>query len=99
MGASVNLLRLMAIQKQVDTEYGVPAEYWRIIHLTADFISSEAVVIIAGYLTAAARTDGSEPLMVKQFRLPFPPTLTEVTRADLYTFLMLQPFFEGGTED
>jgi len=89
----------MAIQKQVDTEYGVPAEYWRIIHLNADFIGAEAAISIAGYLTAAARVDGSEPLMIKHFRIPFPPGLAEVTRADLYAFLMLQPFFAGGVED
>ena len=61
-----------------------------------------ASVTVAGYLdadTAALAKQGQAmPLWVKAFNLPFPEDKNELTRAELYGLLMMQPEFAGGEE-
>lgn len=52
----------MAFEKKIPTNFGVDAEYWRIIHFSGDILSGNGTVVVAGYVNKAARDENRQPL-------------------------------------
>jgi hypothetical protein len=72
----------MALEKIIDTPYGVDAKYWRIMRREEMFDDRE-VLYVGGYVSKAKRNNGAQPLMI----LPYTHTSAESTRAVLYAWL------------
>jgi len=53
----------MALKKSIQTQFGIPAEYWRIIRINESF-DSLTEVLIAGYVSHEKREEGSNPLQI-----------------------------------
>lgn len=85
----------MALEKSLETPYGVDAGYWRILQVHLDFVGLTARLIVGGYLNAETRQSGASPLAIKEYTTIFESSQTELTREDLYGFLLSVPEFEG----
>lgn len=72
----------MALQKSINTSFGIPATYWRIIRINELFGGNEEV-FLAGYTDAEARANGAEPLEIRTITIPS----QDGTRADIYPLL------------
>lgn len=59
----------MALLKSIPTQYGVNAEYWRILRINSSF-NGETEVSLAGYKDQAARDSGANPLDIRTISLP-----------------------------
>jgi hypothetical protein len=56
----------MAIQKTLQTSFGVEANYWKILRTNEAFPGSTEV-FLAGYANEQARRDGKQPFEIKTF--------------------------------
>jgi hypothetical protein len=56
----------MALVKELDTQFGVPASYWRIGMIQVDFNAGTTRVGLLGYADEAARRAGAKPLAGRQ---------------------------------
>lgn len=54
----------MALQKEVKTQFGNNATYWRILEYRMNFVMKTADFAIGGYLDKDKRDAGMQPLMV-----------------------------------
>jgi hypothetical protein len=55
----------MAIQKVFETNFGVPAVYWRISKKDESYSNGAAYVLLEGFADEQARRDGKQPLTTK----------------------------------
>ncbi len=55
----------MALILKVDTEYGVPVEYWRVGGREEHIVTRHLKVAMVGYLNEAAAQAGKSPLAIK----------------------------------
>lgn len=96
----------MALQKQIDTSKGVPADYWRITERACDFANgtwslsdSDLRFRIAGFRDKAAREAGAECLSAQDFTLTdFAGPMDELARADLYGHAKAHEMFDGAED-
>lgn len=80
----------MALSKNIPTDYGVDATYWRIIGAQAYYGENLVDVVLAGYASDAARQAGKSPLAtITGIRLSWSDMAlegtNEPTRAAAYT--------------
>ena len=52
----------MALKKSIPTEFGVDAEYWKIVELVDNNLFEKMKVVLFGYLNEDARGDGKSHL-------------------------------------
>jgi len=57
----------MAIQKSIQTNKGIPAEYWKIIRTDINWKDRTSEVALYGYPNKQARLDGYEPIDTRVF--------------------------------
>ncbi len=57
----------MALSKDISTQYGVNASYWRVIDVRLNVANKFAEVLVGGYLSAEARADNKLPLQTLVF--------------------------------
>ena len=70
----------MALQKEIQTGYGVSANYWRITTITEKF-PNNATVEMAGYHNQQARQDGKNAMLNVYFNFT---DVSDVTREIAY---------------
>lgn len=81
----------MAIQKAIDTPYGVPAGYWNIGAVQEDFKGKGTQVTLYGYLDAEKRNAGATPLASVQVQLTGEQYVADANRAVLYGSILTLP--------
>jgi len=69
----------MAIEKSIETTFGVTATYWRIIRTNESF-DGQTEIYLAGYADEAARRAGKAPLEIRTIQVE----TIDGTRSDYY---------------
>ena len=59
----------MALQKSIDTNFGIPATYWRVIKTELDYLNSQGTVLLSGYISEQSRQENKQHLAVRHFRI------------------------------
>ena len=88
----------MALQKTIDSNFGVAANYWKIAYINAHFAFGTMVVGGWGYADAAAKAAGKEPLMSQQFSFEGIGDIESLTRTQVYGLLKQQEMFAGAQD-
>jgi len=57
----------MALYKQIGTQYGVVASYWKITDVSLDSLYGTAHVVVSGYYDRDARNNLATPLKVLEY--------------------------------
>ena len=57
----------MALQKDIETQYGVTLSYWKVTRLNIEWHNKIAEVFLAGWPSQQVRDNGVEPLEYKSF--------------------------------
>lgn len=57
----------MALQKEIETQYGVTLSYWKVTRLNIEWHNKIAEVFLAGWPSQQVRDNGVEPLEYKSF--------------------------------
>jgi hypothetical protein len=70
----------MALQKEIETPFGVQAVYWRIIKKNEDYEINTVYIVLAGYATKEDRDENKNPLDIRNFAFEG----AEKTRAEIY---------------
>jgi len=84
----------MALLKTIQTEYGVPAEYWNIGAVHEDFKGRGTEVTIYGYASAEARQLDKQPLSAGKIQLTGEEYIVGADRATLYAIIKQKIEFE-----
>jgi hypothetical protein len=88
----------MALNKSINTEYGIPATYWNIGAVQEDFKGKGTEVTFYGYASQEARQEGKQPLSAGKFQIAGDEYVADANRPELYAILKLRPEFEGATD-
>lgn len=83
----------MALGISIDTDYGVPATYWRIARVQ-DHFHGRVEVTMQGYASLEARLAIKQPLASETVWLEG----VEKARADLYPLLKQLPQYQGAQD-
>lgn len=81
----------MALKKAFTTQYGVAAEYWRIVNRIEDYAAGQLKVVFAGYVSQAIRTAGSAPLAPQDMVIGGTDYTPDMPRAQLYVLAKTFP--------
>lgn len=57
----------MALQKQKDTQFGIKANYWKIVKTNIDWHNKKANIIMVGFENKASRQANNAPLSQTNF--------------------------------
>lgn len=85
----------MALIKNIDSGFGIPAKYWKIATSNADFVAGTLDVTLHGYATPEARVANCEPLVKTGVSLH---ALDTADRASLYALIKATPEFQESTD-
>ena len=88
----------MALIKSIDTDYGIPAEYWNIGAVQEDFKGKGTEVTIYGYASKQARDAGKQPLSAGKVQIAGSDYVAGADRAALYAIIKQKPEFEGAKD-
>ncbi|WP_353861288.1 hypothetical protein [Azospirillum formosense] len=92
----------MALHKEINTEFGVPAAYHRVASVQIYYLDRCCDVYLSGYLSAEARGEAKSPMLSSQTRLSFDALGLrgdgEPTRAAIYDALKSMPEFAGAID-
>lgn len=88
----------MALQKTVETPFGVNADYWRIGMIQTHFVAKTIVVSMFGYIDKEARDNGKDCISSLQIGLEFKDTAVEVTRDMIYGMMKQDERFVGAID-
>lgn len=59
----------MALIKNIETQFGVNVEYWKVLSIQI-VCNTDVHVVIGGYLNQNTRLAGKNPLVVKNLTIP-----------------------------
>lgn len=88
----------MALGKTFTTPFGVSAIYWKIANVTEDFLAGTMKVVLAGYVSAAARLAGSQPLVAQTIDITGDAYSVEADRAAIYTAIKAMEVWVGAED-
>jgi hypothetical protein len=88
----------MALNKSINTEYGIPATYWNIGAVQEDFKGQGTEVTFYGYASQEARQEGKQPLSAGKVQIAGEDYVADADRQALYAILKQKPEFEGATD-
>ena len=88
----------MALLKSVDTDFGIPAEYWNIGAVQEDFKGKGTEVTFYGYANKEARDDGKQPLSAGKVQIAGEEYVAGADRSALYAIIKQKPEFEGAVD-
>jgi len=88
----------MALIKSVDTDYGIPAEYWNIGAVQEDFKGKGTEVTFYGYASKEAREAGKQPLAAGKVQISGDEYIAGADRQALYAIIKLKPEFEDAVD-
>lgn len=87
----------MALILKVDTEYGVPVEYWRIGGREEHVLSRHLKVAMVGYLNAATAQSGKSPIAIRYETLDH-VYVRDATLTAIYDLVKRLPGWEGAQD-
>lgn len=82
-----NIRKKMALKKQIMSDFGVKASYWKITRIDQQYSSQIIAFQIEGYSDEAARNANAKPLAVGTYLVPQRLFKNEVDRAYIYGLL------------
>jgi len=88
----------MALLKAVETEFGVPCEYFNIGAVQEDFKGKGTEVTLYGYANKEARDAGKQPMSAGKVQIAGDEYVAGADRAALYAIIKLKPEFEGAVD-
>lgn len=88
----------MALIKAIDTDYGIPANYWNIGAVQEDFKDRGTEVTFYGYASKEAREAGKQPLSAGKVGISGDEYQAGADRAALYAIIKQKPEFEGAED-
>lgn len=89
----------MALEKSIPSNFGLTADYWRIVRVENAVALNQMVVWLAGYPSEEARrTIGVEPMMSANVTLAGADYKADATLAELYTWIKTQEAFAGAAD-
>lgn len=89
----------MALKKQIQTSYGVPAEYHKIIGTSIDWLKQTAIITVGVFVDETARREGVRPIERRAYQAePFPFDKTTPERVTAYEYLKALPKYEGAED-
>lgn len=88
----------MALLKEISTEYGIPATYWKITQLEFQ-LNKDCHVTISGYSNKDARLDNKQPLKVFEYTVVEGTLTNPINIADVYGYVKTQAEFVFNTID
>lgn len=88
----------MAIEKTVNTEFGVDATYWNIGAIEEDFKGKGITVTLYGYVNKESRLANKQPLGAAKVQLSGDEYVADASRESIYPILMKRPEFDGAKE-
>ena len=88
----------MALLKSIDTDYGIPAEYWNIGAVQEDFKGKGTEVTFYGYASKQARDAGKQPLSAGKVQIAGNDYVVGADRSALYAIIKQKPEFEGAKD-
>lgn len=90
----------MALEKAIDTGFGVPAVYWRIVRVDVDLKARTIWVNLEGYASQEMREAGKEAMAQKPITLALPDGAQpeDYTRATIYAYAKTLPDFDGAAD-
>ena len=88
----------MALLKTVDTEFGIPCEYFNIGAVQEDFKGKGTEVTLYGYANKAARDAGKQPMSAGKVQIAGDEYVAGADRAALYAIIKQKPEFEGAVD-
>lgn len=88
----------MALEKAIDTDYGLPATYWNIGAVQEDFRGKGTEVTFYGYASKEAREAGKQPLAAGKVQIAGDDYVAGADRARLYVIIKQRPEFAGAQD-
>jgi hypothetical protein len=88
----------MALQKSINTEFGVEATYWNIGAYQEDFKGGGGEITLYGYLNKDSRLKNCQPLSSGKVNLSGEEYIADANREQLYSILKTRPEFQGSTD-
>lgn len=88
----------MALLKSIDTDFGLPAEYWNIGAVQEDFKGKGTEVTVYGYASKEARDAGKQPLSAGKIQVTGEEYVAGADRATLYAVIKQKPEFAGAED-
>jgi hypothetical protein len=88
----------MALIKEIDTDYGIPATYWNIGAVQEDFKGMGTEVTFYGYASKEAREAGKQPLSAGKVQIAGGEYVAGADRAALYAIIKQKPEFAGAQD-
>ena len=88
----------MALQKSIDTDFGLPATYWNIGAVQEDFKGKSTEVTFYGYASQEARQAEKQPLSAGKVQIAGDEYVAGADRAALYAIIKQRPEFEGAED-
>jgi hypothetical protein len=85
----------MALLKTVDTDFGIPAEYWNIGAVQEDFKGKGTEITFYGYASKEARASGKQPLSAGKVQIAGDDYVAGADRAALYAIIKPSYIFSG----
>ena len=83
----------MALEKTIETGFGVDAVYWNIFSVREDFKNKTNEVILCGYSSEENRLANKEAIANKIILLQEDQYIADATREEIYTALKLREEF------
>ena len=88
----------MAIIKSIDTDYGIPAQYWNIGAVQEDFKGKSTEVTFYGYASKEARDAGKQPLSAGKVQIAGDEYVAGADRQALYQIIKQKPEFDNAQD-
>ena len=88
----------MALLKAIDTDYGIPCEYFNIGAVQEDFKGKGTEVTLYGYASKEARDAGKQPMSAGKVQIAGDEYVAGADRSALYAIIKLKPEFEGAVD-
>jgi hypothetical protein len=85
----------MAFIKNINSNFGIDAVYWKIAELNANFADESINVVLFGFSSKEARFAGSEPLIKTGVKIP---NNNYFDRTSLYNLIKNFPEFDGAQD-
>jgi hypothetical protein len=93
----------MALLLSVETDFGVPATYWRVSGYNETFkpigtLKAGGVVIMDGFANKGAADKATAPMATKSFEILGEDYNPEMTRTDIYNIAKQREEFAGAKD-
>jgi len=88
----------MALLKEISTEYGSAAYYWKVTMLEF-LLNKDCHITLSGYSNKDARLNNSQPLKVFEYIDPEGTLTQPINLLEVYDYVKTQPEFNFNTLD